>query len=481
MEEEEEEEKHKEKTVSLHVVVFPWLAMGHLIPFFHLSKLIAQKGHRVSFISTPRNLLRLPKIPSQSPLSSLITLVPLPLPHVENLPDDAESSADVPYHKQQLLKKAFDLLELPLAAFLKSSAPDWVVYDYASHWLPPLAAELGVSRAFFCCFNAACMAVVGPPSLVIDGQDSRSKTEDFTVVPPWIPFESDMAFRYHEVAKYVHENESGTPDTVRFGIAIRDSDVVLMRSSDEFEPEWFELLRELYGKSKPVLPVGFLPPLVEDIYTGVKEWLDEQKVNSVVYVALGTEATLSHEELTELALGLELSGLPFLWVLRDSPGSTQSVSEMLPHGFVERVKDRGVVHFGWAPQVWILSHDSVGGFLTHCGWNSMIEGLGFGRVLILFPMLNDQGLNARLANSKGLGVEIPRNELDGSFTRDSVAEFVRLAMLDDSGESLRTRVKELKGMFGDRNSNIRLENEFICFLEENRPYKLAQDKITLDK
>ncbi|XP_004287416.1 PREDICTED: UDP-glycosyltransferase 91C1 [Fragaria vesca subsp. vesca] len=468
----EEQEKEKEKQ-RLHLVVFPWLAMGHLIPFFHLSKLIAQKGHKVSFISTPRNLQRLPKIPPHSSLSSLITLVPLPLPHVENLPDDAESSNDVPYNKQQLLKKAFDLLESPMADFLESSAPDWVVYDYASHWLPPLAAKLGVSRAYFCLFTAACMAVIGPPSLLIDGQDKRTKTEDFTVVSPWIPFKSDMAFRYHEVAKYVHENESGTPDTVRFGIAVRDSDVVLMRSSEEFEPEWFELLRELYGRSIPVLPVGFLPPLVEEKPTRVKDWLDEQRVNSVVYVALGTEATLSQGELTELALGLERSGLPFFWVLRDPPESTRAVSEMLPDGFLERVRDRGMVHFGWAPQVWILSHDSVGGFLTHCGWNSMIEGLGFGKVLILFPMLNDQGLNARLANGKGLGVEIPRNELDGSFTRDAVAEFVRLAMVEEEGEMVRRRVKEIKGIFGDRNRNSRLENEFICFLEENRPNKLA--------
>ncbi|XP_050379187.1 UDP-glycosyltransferase 91C1 [Argentina anserina] len=467
------EDVKQSNTGSLHLVVFPWLAMGHLIPFFHLSKLIAQKGHKVSFISTPRNLHRLPKLPPRSPLSSLITLVPLPLPRVENLPDDAESSNDLPYSKQQLLKRAFDLLELPLAAFLESSSPDWVVYDYASHWLPPLAAKLGIPRAYFCCFSAACMAFLGPPSLLIDGHDARTKTEDFTVVPPWIPFKTDMAFRYHEVAKYVHDNVYGTPDTVRFGVAVRDSDVVLMRSSDEFEIEWFELLRELYGRNKPVLPVGFLPPPVDEEPTRVKDWLDKQQVNLVVYVALGTEATLSQQELTELALGLELSGLPFFWVLRDPPESTQSVSEMLPEGFVERVKDRGMVHFGWAPQVWILSHDSVGGFLTHCGWNSMIEGLGFGRVLILFPMLNDQGLNARLANNKGLGVEVPRNELDGSFTRDSVAECVRSAMVDDSGEMVRKRVMEMKSTFGDRNRNGRLENEFISFLEENMPKRLA--------
>ncbi|XP_050158197.1 UDP-glycosyltransferase 91C1-like [Malus sylvestris] len=109
----------------LHVVVFPWLAMGHLIPFFHLSTLIAQKGHTVSFVSTPRNLSRLPKIPSH--LSSLVNLVSFPLPRLPNLPNDAESSTDVPFHKQQLLKTAFDMLQTPLTAFLESSRPDWVI------------------------------------------------------------------------------------------------------------------------------------------------------------------------------------------------------------------------------------------------------------------------------------------------------------------------------------------------------------------
>ncbi|KAJ6326160.1 hypothetical protein OIU78_013289 [Salix suchowensis] len=364
--------------------------MGHLIPFLQLSKLLAEKGHKIYFVSTPRNLNRLPEIPKQ--LSSKIVLVSFPLPRVPNLPSFAESSTDVPYTKQQLLKKAFDLLEPPLTTFLESSKPDWIFYDYASHWLPSVAARLGISCAFFSLFTAACLSYIGPPSVLMNIGDPRSKAEDFTVVPKWIPFESDLVFRLHEVTKYVEkteEDETGPSDSIRFGFAAGESDVVIIRSSPEFEPEWFNLLSD-------------------QLWGSIKEWLDKQKTNSVVYVALGTEASLSAEELKELALGLENSTLPFFWVLSKIPGSTKNALDMLPDGFQERVKNRGIVHGGWAPQVKILSHDSVGGFMTHCGWNSIIEGLSFGRVLILLPVLNEQGLNSRLLHGKKLGLEIPR-------------------------------------------------------------------------
>ncbi|KAB1203865.1 UDP-glycosyltransferase 91C1 [Morella rubra] len=458
----------------LHVAVFPWLAMGHLIPFVHLSKCLARKGHRVSFISTPRNISRLPRIPPN--LSPLINLVSLPLPHVDGLPDHAESSADVPYHKQRLLKRAFDLLKPQLTAVLEASRPDWIIYDYASHWLPPLATQLGVSRAFFSLFTAACLSFIGPPAVLIDG-DSRSTAEDFTVIPKWVPFHSNVAYRIHEVSRYVDAVSAIGPeisDSTRFGITAAESDVVAIRTSAELEPEWLNLLVDLY--QKPVVPVGFLPPVMEDEereegdekWSDIREWLDKQRRNSVVYVATGTEATLTPQELNELALGLEQSGLPFVWVLRNPPWSTLAEVETLPTGFEERVKGRGMVYLGWAPQVKILRHESIGGFLTHCGWNSVTEGLGYGRVLILFPLLNDQGLNSRLLQGKKLGVEITRNERDGSFTRDSVAESLRLAMVDDSGQSLRATAKEMKVLFGDENKNDQLVDGFIHFLETNR-------------
>jgi hypothetical protein len=99
----------------LHIAMFPWLAFGHMIPSLELGKLIARKGHRVSFISTPRNIERLPKIPPD--LLPLITFVKLPLPHVENLPENAEATMDVPHHIIPYLKIAHDGLQQPLSHF----------------------------------------------------------------------------------------------------------------------------------------------------------------------------------------------------------------------------------------------------------------------------------------------------------------------------------------------------------------------------
>lgn len=463
----------------LHVVMFPWLAMGHLIPFLHLSKLLASKGHKISFISTPRNLSRLSQI-LKIPIS--LNLVPIPFPQVPNLPEKAESSTDIPHQKAQALKIAFDLLKQPVFEFLENleTKPDWILYDYASHWLPSIGTQFGIRCAFFSLFNSANLAFIGPPYALSSEKYSRKTAEDFTIVPSWVPFDSKIVYRRHEVAKYMEGDDvrikSELSDDKRFGLSIDKSDLVLVRTSVDFESNWFNLICELY--QKPVIPIGFLPPGLEDNFDSeieidekwleIKDWLDKKPVDSVVYVALGTEATLSQDELTQLALGLDNSELPFFWVLRNSPGSSENPVDLLPRGFMERVKGRGRVYLDWAPQTKILSHPGIGGFLTHCGWNSVIEGLSYGRVLILFPVMNDQGLNARLLVGKGLSVEVPRAESDGFFTSDSVAETIRVAMVSEVGESVRGNAKEMKVLFGDRSLNERCIDNVISYLEENR-------------
>ncbi|PIN26631.1 UDP-glucuronosyl and UDP-glucosyl transferase [Handroanthus impetiginosus] len=478
-------EEEQEQGKVLHIVMFPWLAIGHLRPFFNLSTHLAQKGHIISFISSPRNLQRIPKIPKN--LSHLINLISFPLPEVENLEPEAESSMDVPHFKQQLLKIAHDLLEPSVRSFLENAnpKPDWIVYDYASHWLPRIAEELGVSRAFFSLFTAAFMAFWGPPSALMSEEFKRSTAEDYAVVPDWIPFPSNMAFRLHEMSMNMekeagHVYDSGTSDSIRFGLCIAGSDIVIFRSCIEFEPEWFNLVHQLY--QKPIIPVGVLPTEDEDEeednenseWVRIRDFLDLQKENSVVYVALGTEATLSQKDVHELALGLEQCGFPFFWAI-----SRNFPLDMLPNGYCDKVKDRGMVYTKWAPQVKILSHRSVGGFLTHCGWNSASEGLRFGRVLILFPIMNDQGMNARLLEEKKVGVEIPRNEKDGSFTSRSVVEAVVLAMVGEEGRKVRENARKMEELFGDKNRNNCYIDDLVHHMVQTRARKSNKDGLEI--
>ena len=110
------------KKKKLHIAMFPWLAFGHMIPYLELAKLMAQKGHHISFISTPRNIDRLPKLTPS--LAFHIDLMRLPLPHAENLPEDAEATIDVPNNKVPYLKKAYDALQDSMAWFLQDSYPN---------------------------------------------------------------------------------------------------------------------------------------------------------------------------------------------------------------------------------------------------------------------------------------------------------------------------------------------------------------------
>nr|POF26829.1 putative udp-rhamnose:rhamnosyltransferase 1 [Quercus suber] len=209
----------------------------------------------------------------------------------------------------------------------------------------------------------------------------------------------------------------------------------------EIENEWVKLLGELHDI--PVIPVGLLPTSAQEssdnegnsTWYSIVEWLDKQKKGSVVYIALGSEVRPSQEDFTELALGLEHSGLPFFWALRKQSDSASGDSVQLLEGFEERAK--------------------------------VIEALQFGRALIMLPFFADQGPIARFLGEKLVGVEVPRNEEDGSFTKDSIAETLTLVMKEEEGKTYRDKAKEMTTIFGDTDLQYRYVDKFIEFLERH--------------
>lgn len=181
------------------------------------------------------------------------------------------------------------------------------------------------------------------------------------------------------------------------------------------------------------------------------QWLDKQSPKSVVYVSFGTTVSLPDEQINELAHGLSQSKVRFLWVLRDADKGDVFDKEVrrveLPEGFEERVGGEGKIVREWAPQLQILAHPSVGGFLSHCGWNSCLESINMGVAIAAWPMHSDQPRNAALLTDV-LKISIlvrewtQRSELVKASTIESV---VRRLMASPEGDEIRKRAEELGG------------------------------------
>ncbi|KAL2336873.1 hypothetical protein Fmac_011319 [Flemingia macrophylla] len=182
-------------------------------------------------------------------------------------------------------------------------------------------------------------------------------------------------------------------------------------------------------------------------------WLDNQPPCSVLYVSFGSGGTLSQHQINELAWGLELSCQRFLWVLRAPSNSSSSAYleaakedplQFLPSGFLERTKEKGLVVPSWAPQVWVLNHNSVGGFLTHCGWNSILESVQEGVPLITWPLFAEQKMNAVML-ADGLKVALrPKLNKDGIIEKEEIAKVVKCLMDGEEGKGMRERMRSLK-------------------------------------
>ncbi|KAG2534468.1 putative UDP-rhamnose:rhamnosyltransferase 1 [Panicum virgatum] len=472
----------------LDVVLFPWLAFGHMIPYLELAKRLAARGHAVTFLSTPRNVARLPPVPAQ--LAPRLRLVALPAPVVEGLPEGAESTADVPPEKNELIKKAVDGLAAPFAAFLADAVaggrrPDWIFMDFCHNWLPAIADEHGVACAAFQIVPAAMIAFFGSRSA--NAAHPRKTPEDFTVPPKWCAsLPSAIAYRRHEAdwaAGMFRPNASGVADIDRLWEITERTRFTIYRSSDEIEPAGagaFALLTDLF--QKPAIPAGVLlqpefdgrddDKSISGASPAVLQWLDSQPPKSVIYVALGSEAPLTASNLQELALGLELAGVRFLWTFRKPSGMSEpcaDVGELLPTGFEDRTRGHGLVWTGWVPQVRVLAHGAVSAFLTHCGWGSTIEGLVSGHPLVMLPFVVDQGLIARAMAERGIGVEVERVESDGSFGKDDVAAAVRRVMVEEEGKVFASNAEKLKEVLRDQRRQDQYMDKLEGYLTRYKP------------
>ncbi|KAF3956640.1 hypothetical protein CMV_018252 [Castanea mollissima] len=173
--------------------------------------------------------------------------------------------------------------------------------------------------------------------------------------------------------------------------------------------------------------------------TSCISWLEKQAPKSVIYISFGSMVSVDDKELVEIAWGLANSEQPFLWVVR--PGSVRGSEwiELLPESFKERVEGRGCI-VKWAPQKEVLAHGAVGGYWSHCGWNSTLESVCEGVPMLCRPYFGDQGLSAKYVCSVWkVGLE-----LEGVLERGKIERAIRKLMVETEGVEIRQRAKDLK-------------------------------------
>jgi UDP:flavonoid glycosyltransferase YjiC (YdhE family) len=176
----------------------------------------------------------------------------------------------------------------------------------------------------------------------------------------------------------------------------------------------------------------------------------------VIYVNFGSITVMTPQQLVEFGWGLANSKFMFPWIIR--PDLVVGDSSILPPELLEEIKGRGLIA-SWCPQEEVLNHSSIGGFLTHCGWNSIIESVCAGVPMLCWPFFGDQQTNCKYAcNEWGIGMEI-----DNGAKRGEVEKIVRELMEGNKGKKMKKKAMEWKKLAEEAtgphgSSSINLDN-----------------------
>ncbi|GLJ47575.1 hypothetical protein SUGI_1004650 [Cryptomeria japonica] len=254
----------------------------------------------------------------------------------------------------------------------------------------------------------------------------------------------------------------------RFSVSVEESWATACSTCLELEEKFVDYFQRSTGRF--MFPVGILMHSLPPRPAGEPclAWLDKQPAQSVVFASFGSECVLTAQQLDALLLGLEESKIPFLCVLL-GPAAAE-----LQQGFKDRTHGRGLVVTEWVPQLHILNHPSTGAFLSHCGWNSVTEGLRFGVPFVALPIQYDQGFNARLiVEELKMGVEVRRNEEDGCFTKEDIARAVQAVMVDEECSRIKSNVEEISRVLTHNDCQVYRTNihNFVSALKEKASSK----------
>ncbi|OMO52919.1 UDP-glucuronosyl/UDP-glucosyltransferase [Corchorus capsularis] len=364
-------------TKGAHILILPFPSCGHLLPHLDLTHQLLLGDLTATVVITPKMLHYLDPILSLHDSSDLQLLV-LPFPSHPPIPNGAENMENGAISSLPHIVAAFSKLHDPLV--------EW----FQSHPSPPVAI---ITDLFFCCWANELASHLNIPNIGFSAVNANT-------VSSWLKSGKDPDYNI--------------PGEIFTGCS--QSRGIIFNTFRELDGDKMNFIQEEFAKHDWLWAVGPLPRIKarnEKVVARpssipqdqVIAWLDSCNVdNSVVYVGFGTLITLSKDQTEALASALEKSRVRFIWTVKATISSNDT---MVPTGFEDRVAGRGLIIKGWAPQVAILKHRAVGSYLTHCGWNSTLEGILGGVLLLAWPMQADHFHNTHLlADQMGVAIKV---------------------------------------------------------------------------
>ncbi|KAF7810995.1 abscisate beta-glucosyltransferase-like [Senna tora] len=444
------------ETNSVHIFFFPFVGGGHQIPMIDTARAFASHGAKSTIITTLSNSLLFHNSISRDHQHSNLPITILTFPENPQISDTDMSAAPT---------TDTSALHQPLRRLLLELRPDAIVVDMFHRWAADVIDELRIPRIVFNgtgCFSR-CVRV--NLQRYAPHENVGSDSEPFVVPDLPDPIELTRS-RLPSFAR----NPSRDFDRMRKSEETSFGTVI--NSFYDLEPAYADYLRNvLKKKSWLVGPVSLCNTKTEDKTERGKNptidersclnWLNSKEPNSVLYISFGSLARLPQEQLKEIAYALEACDYSFIWVIgkifkssKHKETEEEETNWFLPDGFEQRMKEsnKGLIIRGWAPQLLILEHSSIGGFMTHCGWNSTLEGVSSGVPMMTWPLSAEQFSNEKLISRVlRVGVEVGSEEWASwdeerrvLVGREKVEEAVKKMMgKSEEREEMRRRIREI--------------------------------------
>ncbi|KAF5807613.1 putative 7-deoxyloganetin glucosyltransferase [Helianthus annuus] len=441
-----------------HALCIPAPLQGHINPMLKLAKILHSKGFLITFVNTEFNHQRLLRSQGLEALHGLPSFRFETIPDGLPPPENTNATQEIPSLAKSVEETCLGPFKSLVTKVNASYAPvTCIVSDLLMGFTLAAAEELGIPEILLWTSGTGSLICYNQFTNLLEKELMPLKDPSYLVngyldtVVDCIP--TMPGIRLKDFPPFIRIIYPGDEYMVRFLCLqverAKRASAIIFNTFDALEHDVLDSLSSMYPPCYGIGPLHLLEKNIADkslasfksnLWKEEPEclkWLDSQAPSSVIYVNFGSIAVMTPQQLVEFCWGLAKSNYSFLWIIR--PDLVIGDNAMLPPEFVTETSDRGML-VGWCPQEEVLNHPSIGGFLTHSGWNSTLESISSGVPMICWPFFADQQTNCWWSCNKwGVATEI-----DNNVKSDEVSKLVVELMKGEKGREIRKNVIDLK-------------------------------------